>query len=64
MKYGKKKKQNTKKRTKGFYGEGAATEVWPRHLGRSVAKFKMRKAGVEHINSVFAWSWRTYVMAK
>lgn len=58
------KKKNKKTRTHGFYGEGAATEVWPRHLGRSVAKFKMKKAGVEHINSVFAWSWRSFLMAK
>ena len=63
MKKGKQKKQNEAKRTHGFIGEGAQ-KVWPRHLGRSVAKFKMRKAGVEHINSVFAWSWRTYVMAR
>lgn len=36
----------------------------PRKLARSVAKANMKKAGVPHVNWLFAHSWRDYVIVK
>ena len=35
-----------------------------RRLARSIAKAKAEKAGVEHINSLFAHYWRDWFVAK
>lgn len=47
-----------KKRTPEFVG------FFPRKLARSIAKANMEKAGVKHINSVFAYSWREWIFVK
>ena len=45
-----------KKKTKrGFY---------PRNLARSIAKANMKKAGLQHINSMFAYNWRDFVFVR
>ena len=36
----------------------------PRHLARSIAKAKAEKAGVKHINSLFAHYWREWYLSK
>lgn len=37
---------------------------YPRHLARSVAKHNMARAGIEHINKLFAYNWREFVRAR
>ena len=36
----------------------------PRKLARSIAKANMKKAGIEHINSMFAYNWRDFVFVR
>lgn len=40
------------------------TKYKSRRMARSIAKAKMEKAGMEHINSMFAFNWREYFLAR
>lgn len=47
------------------YSYGYNTKYfYPRHLARSIAKANMKKEGMRHINSIFHYTWRSYVRAR
>lgn len=51
--------------TRRFYGNKFNPKYfYPRHLARSVAKHNMKKEGIGHINSMFAYYWRDYVRVR
>ena len=51
-------------RKRNHYHKYHVSKAWPRKLARSVAKHNMERAGMKHINNMFAWQWRRYVKAR
>lgn len=49
------------RRRKAKQTTGEPTGFYPRHLARSVAKARMKKAGIQKVNRHFSLNWRNYV---
>lgn len=53
-----------KKRHRDEFHYTGKTQFKSRRMARSIAKAKMERAGVEHINTRFSSNWREFFVAR